>query len=631
MADSIIIQLDLQTGDTRSTFNKIEQDALKSGKKSGSSFGNNFSKSFQKTASDILKTTAKITAAVGSIASALTFRSSIIAAQQQEDAINQLNTALQITGKFSEQSSKELQNYASSLQQITRFGDEAILSAQGLIQSLGNLSTDQLKQATAATLDLAAALKIDLNTAALLVGKAAAGEVGTFSRYGLSIKKAGDNAKTFANALDAIQGKFGGAAQKEVLTFSGATQQLSNTFGDLLEEIGFIITKNPIILNGLSQLNKLFQSAIIRVRDFAKTFSLIDDVITPLLSVGDAIIQYVIRPFELVGNVGNVAFNILELGVASVVNAFAKLGGIVARVFQALGVDNQLTQFLVNFENNTLQGVINKSEDVTKAIAKIGDTSFSDNLSQRNQELQTYFAEQQAIINEGALNATTVQTQQTEVAKQSLLGLSDVFGTVFSGINTTIDNSQQKIKEVNDRVKKFSQEAANSLRQGIATGAGQAFASFGAALVKGENALEAFGKTLLKTIADQAVALGTKFILEGAAYAFLPGYQALSAPLIAAGAALAAFGGALGATIGGSGGGASGGGGGSPTTQNTNDFLVEDTTAPTQVERQAPQQNVEIVVQGSLVQQEELGKFIADTLTDVGAKNGISVFNTRFA
>lgn len=630
MADSIIIQLDLETGDTRSTFNKIEQDALRSGKKSGSSFGKNFSKSFEKTASDILKTTAKITAAVGSIASALTFRSSIIAAQQQEDAINRLNTSLQLSGSFSEQASRDLQDYASSLQQVTRFGDEVVLNQLALAKSFGATNA-QAKQVVSAAADLAASFGIDLQSATRNVAKTLGGYAGELGEVIPELKNLTQEQLRAGAGVDLLASKFSGAAQRDVLTFSGQVDQLSNSFGDLLEEIGFIITKNPTLLNGLSQLNKLFQSAIIRVRDFAKTFNLIDDVITPLLNFGDAIIQYVIRPFELVGNVGNVAFNILELGVANIVNAFAKLGSIVARVFQALGVDNQLTQFLVNFENNTLQGVINKSEDVTKAIAKIGDTSFSDNLSQRNQELQTYFAEQQAIINEGALNATNIQTQQTEVAKQSLLGLSGVFGTVFSGINTTIDNSQQKIKEVNDRVKKFSQEAANSLRQGLASGAGQAFASFGAALVKGENALEAFGKTLLKTIADQAVALGTKFILEGTAYAFLPGYQALSAPLIAAGAALAAFGGALGATIGGTGGGASGGGGGSPTTQNTNDFLVEDTTAPTQVERQAPQQNVEIVVQGSLVQQEELGKFIADTLTDVGAKNGISVFNTRFA
>jgi len=625
MADNIIIQIDLETGNTKSAFNKIEKDARGAGLKAAK----NFSNSFAKSTGNLIKSATKIASAISTIAGALTFRASIRAAQEQEDAINQLNTALQITGKFSEQASRDLQAYASSLQQVTRFGDEAILRTQGLIQSLGNLSKQQLKDATAATLDLAAALKIDLNTAALLVGKAAAGEVGTFSRYGLSIKKAEDNTKTFTNALTAIQQKFGGAAQKDVLTFSGSTQQLSNTFGDLLEEIGFIITKNPIVLKGIKALNSTFQDSIKTVNNFRQNFNVFDDLIKPLLNFNKAVIENVIRPFEIVFNVGtriasaignffvDIANGILDF-FQPVINLAVKTANLVGKNVGAAFdlATERIKQFAI--ESN--------KDGFFKGVT---ETDLTNNLNQKNEDLRNYFTEQQAIISQNAIAANQIQSQQTEVAKQSLLGLGAVFDTVFSGISTRIDNSQKKILEVNERIKKFSKEAANSLRQGIATGAGQAFSEFGKALVEGENALEAFGKSLLKAIADQAVALGTRFILEGAAYAFLPGYQALSAPLIAAGAALAAFGGALGASISSKESGGGGGGSAAPT-ENTNDFLVEDTTAPNQVERQAPQQNIEIVVQGSLVQQEELGTFIAETLSESFGKQGISLTDARF-
>jgi len=626
MADSIVIQLDLETGNTSSTFKGIENDAKKAGLRSGKNFAN----SFAKTTSNLVKSAAKIGAAIGTIASALTFRQSIRAAQEQEDAINQLNTALQISGKFSEQASKDLQAYASSLQSVTRFGDESILRVQGLIQSLGALSKQELKDATKATLDLAAALKIDLNTAATLVGKAAAGEVGTFSRYGLSIKKAENNAKTFANALDAINSKFGGAAQKEVLTFSGATQQLSNTFGDLLEEIGFIITKNPLVLKTISDLNKQFQSLGKQVKDFASEFNVFSDIVDPLIRINQAIINNIIKPLEIVGNVGNIAFASVDSGIATTIAAFASLGGVIGKIFSAVGIENKITQQLQEFSDGALLNAGVKADEVRQAIAKIGDTSISDNLSQRNEELKTYFDNQQVLIQENLGRTNEVAVQQDEQAKQRLLGLQSIFGTVFSGINTTVDNSQKKIMEVNDRVKAFSAEAANSLRQGIAQGAGRAFADFGKALVTGENALEAFGKSLLKAVADQAVALGTKFILEGAAYAFLPGYQALSAPLIGAGAALAAFGGALGATIGGDSGGSASGGGGQVGTSNTGEFLTEETTSPENIERQNPSTNIEVVVQGSLVQQEELGTFIAETLSESFGKQGVSLTDARF-
>jgi len=227
--------------------------------KVASTISKNFDRAFSRLSKPLRGLNTQLLGIGSALASVFATRELIRAANQQEDAVNRLNSALQITGKFSEETSQSLQDFASSLQQVTKFGDEAILEAQALIQSLGNLSEEALKDATVATLDLAAALKIDLQSAATLVGKAAAGEVGSFGRYGVAIKKAETNAKTFERALTALEQKFGGAAQKELGTFSAATQQLSNTFGDLTEELGFIITKNPVVLDGVKRLNNVFK------------------------------------------------------------------------------------------------------------------------------------------------------------------------------------------------------------------------------------------------------------------------------------------------------------------------------------------------------------------------------------
>ncbi|MCB7129479.1 MAG: hypothetical protein J3T61_08080, partial [Candidatus Brocadiales bacterium] len=103
------------------------------------------------------------------------------AAGQQEDAINKLNSALRTAGVFTEAFSKQQQALASSLQAQTRFGDEAILVAQSLLITYG-VTTDRLEEATRATLDFAAATGKDLNTAALTIGKAAAGFTGELGR-----------------------------------------------------------------------------------------------------------------------------------------------------------------------------------------------------------------------------------------------------------------------------------------------------------------------------------------------------------------------------------------------------------------------------------------------------------------
>ena len=257
MADKLIIQVDLQPGIDKSSGKSVEADAKKVGSKAGKKFDEGFSKEANDSVINLGSAFKKLGAIAVGIGIAKVFTGSIAAANKQEDAVNRLNVALQITGKYTAATSASLQKYASSLQVITRYGDEAILETQALIQSLGNLDEKGLKRATAATLDLASALKIDLNSAATLVGKAAAGEVGSFGRYGVSIKKASTKAETFTNALDALEKKFGGTAAKQVNTFSGATDQLSNAIGDVSEGFGQFLTQNPLVIAGIKGLTSV--------------------------------------------------------------------------------------------------------------------------------------------------------------------------------------------------------------------------------------------------------------------------------------------------------------------------------------------------------------------------------------
>lgn len=231
-------------------------------------------------------------------------------AQVQEDAVNKLNTALKLSGQFSTAASKELQDYASALQQTTKFGDEAIIETAALIQSLGQLDKEGLKKATAATLDLSAALGIDLNAAALLVGKAAAGEVSSFSRYGLVIKKGADNAETFATALDAINRKFGGAAAAQAETFSGVVDQLNNAYGDTLETLGKLVTENKFFIEGI----KFAKEEIEKLDNFLKQNSE-----TIRVFVNDGIIGSIKAFRAFIPIIASSALLFLKLGRAALV------------------------------------------------------------------------------------------------------------------------------------------------------------------------------------------------------------------------------------------------------------------------------------------------------------------------
>lgn len=210
------------------------------------------------------------------LAAGFSLKQTIDAAIAQEEAINELNVALRITGQYSDATSKSLQDFASEMQRTTRFSDDSVLKTQSLIQSLANLDEKGLKKATTAAIEMASALRLDLNTAATLVGKSAIGEIGTFSRYGIVIQKSSSDAKTFANTLDVLNSKFGGSAVGQVNTFAGAFDQLQNAFGDLLEEAGNIVIKNPILIDAIKsttvwiyQLIGSFDEARKNIRDFA--------------------------------------------------------------------------------------------------------------------------------------------------------------------------------------------------------------------------------------------------------------------------------------------------------------------------------------------------------------------------
>lgn len=635
MSEKLVIEIDLEKGDVSGATKAL----AKSGEEAGQKTARQFAKEFNQKAGQQLGSLAKSFAKVGAAAAAAgTAIASVIgvkairAAQVQEDAVNALNSALLITKNAGLDASEGIQRFASELQQTTRFGDEVILQNAALIQSLGDLDEQGLKRATRATADLATALRIDLNTAAVLVGKAAAGEVGSFSRYGLSIQKAGSNAETFARALDAIEQKFGGAAQRDVLTFSGATDQLSNAFGDLFEEVGFIITQNPKFVKAIKATTGIFVDAGKNINSFAESFDAFEAITNGLVNFNDAMINYVISPFELAFNVVQVVQSGINTFVASAIAGFAQLGLGISKVLNELGVDNSLTKGLKDFAETSNQVADENLVELGSKIASVFDFPVANKLAMKNEELRQYFNEQNAIVDEQ--NALSSERQQSQVieAETTAMGLKGVYDSLFEGIRTAAGGANDTIEQVNEKIKKFSKESGQQLVRGLGQGAGQAFAAFGAAVVNGENALEAFTKSLFKSIGQQAVALGTRFILEGTAMLFSanPKYQAQAPGLIKSGAALAAFGGAIGAATGGGGGSAPSGAGGEASGSdaafnNTNEELA----SPEAIQQAEERTNLSINVEGSLVREQELNGFIADILEEGANRNSTIIPSLR--
>jgi hypothetical protein len=183
----------------------------------------------------------------------------IKAAAAQEAAVNSLNVSLIESGIYTKEVSEDFVKFANNLQKTTRFQDDIILKNAALIQSMGHLDKDALKRATQAALDLSEALDKDIGTASEALAKAANGNITTLQKMGFEIQKGRNDAETFANALDAVEGKFSGAAQAKVNTYSGAIAQATNSFEDLQKAIGEIIVQNPTVISTIHEVSKIFQ------------------------------------------------------------------------------------------------------------------------------------------------------------------------------------------------------------------------------------------------------------------------------------------------------------------------------------------------------------------------------------
>ena len=167
-------------------------------------------------------------------------RDFVAASNQQEDAVKKLNTALRNVGETNRHVQTDMENYASSLQQITTYGDEEIIALQAQLVSMTGLRGRGLEPLTRATLDLAAGFNMDAEAAGLLIAKTIAGQ-DALGRYGISIKGAKTETEKAAKIVEVITEKFGGMAEAMGQTQAGKIKQFTNAWGDLEEQFGDII------------------------------------------------------------------------------------------------------------------------------------------------------------------------------------------------------------------------------------------------------------------------------------------------------------------------------------------------------------------------------------------------------
>lgn len=176
----------------------------------------------------------------------------VAAAMESEKATKLLENAIQAAGNQGKVSAKNLSDYAGQLQLISKYDDEATMSAFTLLEQMTALDEDGLKALMPSIQNLASALDMDLQSAASLVGKTIGSDTNALGRYGIEVDASASKSEKMAQVLQGLA-KYQGAAATEAATFSGKMAILKNQIGDLAEQFGNELL--PILSEVVSNLS----------------------------------------------------------------------------------------------------------------------------------------------------------------------------------------------------------------------------------------------------------------------------------------------------------------------------------------------------------------------------------------
>ena len=217
---------------------------------------------------------------------------------RQEQAIAQVERGIRNLGEATELTTGDLRRMAAELQQVTTFGDEAILEMQSLLltfREVGAAGPAEFRRITGTVLDMAVAMGMDAPSAARQLALALedperglsqlrrSGTVFTDAQKDMIVAfvEAGERARAFGAILDVIEGQVGGAARTARGTLGGALDALGKgAWGDLLEvrdgtgelreEVERLVTllKDPATVEGIQALGKALIAAFSGAADF---------------------------------------------------------------------------------------------------------------------------------------------------------------------------------------------------------------------------------------------------------------------------------------------------------------------------------------------------------------------------
>lgn len=143
---------------------------------------------------------------------------------------------------------------AAEIQSRTVYGDEAIIEQQAYLAALG-LTEEQIRDTIEASVQLAAAMGMELESAVRNLAKTYSGMAGELGESMPALRELTEEQLKSGEAIRLVNREYKGFAETVAEAGSGKLQQLKNKVGDLAEKLGTALL--PIITKVTEWLGKL--------------------------------------------------------------------------------------------------------------------------------------------------------------------------------------------------------------------------------------------------------------------------------------------------------------------------------------------------------------------------------------
>lgn len=319
--------------------------------------------------------------------------------------------------------SKALHVQAQALQQVTRFSDEQILSAQALLADYG-LTDRQITQLIPTVLNLAEGLGVDAANAAGIMGDSIFTANNKLADYNIDVEGTIGSTARMESAISSVSDKFGGEAVEAADQGTGAYIRMKNAFTDLGEEIARVTTDllapffNSISLgvNALSDWVAGTDRQTRAIEDQRKNVNALDKDIQPLLNRYLQLEAQTIRTVaeqkemeslaqRIAGEIDHVTIKVGQNNEVLEINSSAAQAYIDNQHKMLEGMEgNALNEHIedlgdLNREMDDLQALINKLGSQETGVAYKGVIVSKEEIDEIKEDLDELQAEKEGVLN----------------------------------------------------------------------------------------------------------------------------------------------------------------------------------------------------------------------------------------